>query len=276
MKRLPYARGIVHRSKNLFTKGFFFDRPLLLIQSDDWGRVGTRDQDGLEELKEAGLVPGENPYDFYSLETSDDVAMLAAMLQAHRDSVSRSPVLAMYFVVSNVDFENAAASGYQQIPMRSLSQGLPGRWRRPGLLQAYRAAVAQGTVYPALHGTTHFCRFAVQRELNSEGPRGELSRALWKSETPISFGACLGSAMSIGTLGADRRNATCPQMFSWPASVKRCVDSRRSLTRHRFRLVLPAIGRTATLTRRGDTVVLTWHKAAQTASLLRDSMITEY
>jgi hypothetical protein len=187
MKRLPYARGIVHRSKNLFTKGFFFDRPLLLIQSDDWGRVGTRDQDGLEELKEAGLVPGENPYDFYSLETSDDVAMLAAMLQAHRDSVSRSPVLAMYFVVSNVDFENAAASGYQQIPMRSLSQGLPGRWRRPGLLQAYRAAVAQGTVYPALHGTTHFCRFPVERELKSEGPRGELLRALWKSETPYIF-----------------------------------------------------------------------------------------
>ena len=27
--------------------GFHFDRPLVLVQSDDWARVGLRDQEGL-------------------------------------------------------------------------------------------------------------------------------------------------------------------------------------------------------------------------------------
>ena len=64
MRRIPYTRGLWHRGKSLFTRGFFFDRPLLLIQSDDWGRIGTRDQEGFEELQDAGLSPGQNPYDY--------------------------------------------------------------------------------------------------------------------------------------------------------------------------------------------------------------------
>jgi hypothetical protein len=187
MRRIPYTRGLWHRGKSLFTRGFFFDRPLLLIQSDDWGRIGTRDQEGFEELKDAGLAPGQNPYDYHSLETSEDVGALSALLQRHRDSVSRTPVLGAYFVVSNVDFLEAAALTYQRIPMRSLAGGLPGRWSRPGLLEAYRAAVTVGTMYPALHGTSHFCRNAVQRELRAGSQRGELLRTFWKSETPYVF-----------------------------------------------------------------------------------------
>jgi hypothetical protein len=185
--RIPFTSGLLHRGKGLFTRGFFFHRPLLLIQSDDWGRVGTRDQAGFEELKRAGLHLGQNPFDFYSLETAEDIAALTAMLQQHRDSVSRSPVMAMYFVVSNVDFDQARQSNYKHIPVRPLSQGLPGKWSRPGLFDAYRSAIAQGTIYPALHGTTHFCRSAVQRELRTEGQRSELLRTLWLSETPYIF-----------------------------------------------------------------------------------------
>jgi hypothetical protein len=187
MNRIPYTSGLWHRGKSLFTRAFFFDRPLLLIQSDDWGRVGTRDREGFEQLNKAGLSPGGDPYDFYSLETSEDINALTAMLQSHGDSVARTPVVGMYFVVSNVDFDQAARSNYEHIPTTPLATGLPGRWSRPGLLQSYQAAVHSGTVYPALHGTTHFCRNAVQRELRTAGERGELLRALWKLETPYVF-----------------------------------------------------------------------------------------
>ena len=43
--------------------GFRFSRPLVLLQSDDWGRVGVRDAEGQEELRAAGLSLGERPYD---------------------------------------------------------------------------------------------------------------------------------------------------------------------------------------------------------------------
>ena len=53
-----------------------FSRPLVLLQSDDWGRVGVRDREGYEQLRSSGIHLGENPYDYYSLETAEDVMAL--------------------------------------------------------------------------------------------------------------------------------------------------------------------------------------------------------
>ena len=50
------ARKLWQRGRDLLpVAGFHFDRPLVLLQSDDWGRVGLRDQAGLEQLRSAGL-----------------------------------------------------------------------------------------------------------------------------------------------------------------------------------------------------------------------------
>lgn len=187
MSRIPYTSGLWHRGKSLFTKGFFFDRPLLLIQSDDWGRVGLRDQEGFDQLQAAGLRLGENPYDFYTLETSEDVTALTSVLNRHRDSVQRQAVAAMYFAVANVDFNKAAQVSYREIPTLSLADGLPGKWSRPGLLEAYAQGITDGTIFAALHGTTHFSRAAVKRELSTDGERAELLRTLWQAETPYIF-----------------------------------------------------------------------------------------
>ena len=87
------VRKLWQRGRDLLPiAGFHFDRPLVLLQSDDWGRCGLRDQEGLEQLRSAGLVLGERPYDFYTLETAEDLAALSAVLKRHRDSSGRIPV----------------------------------------------------------------------------------------------------------------------------------------------------------------------------------------
>src|SRR5579863_5554984 len=104
------ARKIWQRGRDLLPMvGFHFDRPLVLLQSDDWGRVGLRDQEGLEQLRSAGLVLGERPYDFYTLETAEDLAGLGAALKRHRDSSGRHPCLEMNFIVANLDFAKMSA-----------------------------------------------------------------------------------------------------------------------------------------------------------------------
>jgi hypothetical protein len=165
-------------------EGFAFARPLVVLQSDDWGRVGVQDREAWEELRDEGMNLGERSYDFYSLETAEDVAAVVAMLQRHRDSTGQPACLGMNFIVANVDFAKVEADNFQQIYLRALAEGLPDGWKRPGLFEAYREGISAGVLSPALHGTTHFCRPAVERYLADPGERGVLLRSLWKAGVP--------------------------------------------------------------------------------------------
>lgn len=164
--------------------GLRFDRPLLLFQSDDWGRVGVCDREGWEELRAAGIPLGETPYDFYTVETAEDVDALRAMLSNHRDSVGRHPSMVMNFIVANLDFDRCLASGANEISLVPLTDGLPGSWQRPNLLETYWQGVREGVFFPALHGLTHACVNAVRRELQADGERAGLIRKMWRAQTP--------------------------------------------------------------------------------------------
>src|SRR5215471_3473115 len=179
------ARKLLQRAKNLIpVSGFYFDRPLVAFQSDDWGRVGVRDREGLEHLRSAGLAIGEHPYDSYTLETAEDIRALIGTLKRHRDSAGRHPCLGMNFVLGNPDFARMEADSWREIFIRPLTEGLPAGWMRPGLNDAYRMGIADGVLRPALHGITHFCQPAVERNLAAEGERAELLRSLWRAGTP--------------------------------------------------------------------------------------------
>jgi hypothetical protein len=187
---LTFTRKVWHWGMSLLPiQGFHVDRPLVLLQSDDWGRVGLRDDEGLEQLRSAGLTLGERPYDFYTLETADDLAALSALLIHHRDSSGRHPTVQMNFILDNLDFAKMSVAAFQQIRLLPLAEGLPYGWKRPGLIAAYREGIAEGIFHPALHGTTHFCRSAVERHLaaNSDeanSDRADLLRKLWQAGTP--------------------------------------------------------------------------------------------
>jgi hypothetical protein len=182
---LNTVRSVWRRGRSLLPiEGYAFDRPIVVLQSDDWGRVGVRDRDCWDELCGAGIPLGQHPYDFYGFETSEDVAAINALLQSHRDSLGRPACLGMTFIVANVDFQKVTADGFRQIHLRPLSDGLPESWNRPGLLQAFQEAISAGTLSPALHGVTHFCRGAVERYLRDEGERGILLRRLWSAGVP--------------------------------------------------------------------------------------------
>jgi hypothetical protein len=161
-----------------------FDRPLLLLQSDDWGRVGVRDREGWEELRAHGIDLGQKSYDFYSLETAEDLEALSAVLRKHRDSVGRTPTIVMNFIMANIDFARAVDTSEERIPLIPLTEGLPGNWRRPHLFEAYRQGIQDGIFYPAFHGLSHFCSEAISRELQAGGERAQFIRGMWHAETP--------------------------------------------------------------------------------------------
>ena len=182
---LSYPQKIWRRVRGLFPLiGFYFDRPIVLFQSDDWGRVGLRDHEGFEQLRAAGLALGERPYDFYTLETAEDLAALSTLFKRHRDSSGGHPCLGMNFLVSNLHFARMRAENFQKIYLLPLAEGLPEDWNRPDLMEAYRQGIADAVFRPALHGTAHFCQPAVERSLSSGGERTALLRTLWQAGTP--------------------------------------------------------------------------------------------
>lgn len=161
--------------------------PIVILQSDDWGRVGVRDREGWEQLRAAGVALGEKPYDYYSLETADDLAAIRAVLNRHRDSSGRAPCLVMNFCVANLDFPKILDSDFQSLYLCPLAEGLPGNWNRPGLLDEYAQGISDGVFYPALHGTTHACPVAFERRLKEDSSRGELLRTLLRAQTPYIY-----------------------------------------------------------------------------------------
>jgi hypothetical protein len=185
---LSSARKLWRRGLSFLPlEGFHFDRPILVLQSDDWGRAGLRDQSGLDSLRLAGLEMGERPYDLYMLETAEDLAALQTMLNLHRDSTGRAACMGMNFVVANLDLAKMQGEDFGRIHLRPLADGLPEGWVRPGLLEAYHAGINNRVFHPSLHGTTHFCRAAVERELPTESERASLLRTLWHAGAPYIY-----------------------------------------------------------------------------------------
>ena len=182
---LGFVRNLFRPHKDL--QGFAFSRPLVLLQSDDWGRVGVRDREGYELLRACGLRLGEHPYDLYTLETADDVLALASLLGRHRDSTGRSPCLVMNVCTANLDFSQMRSEGFERPSLLALSNGLPGTWSRPGLFESYRAGVARGVFCNGLQGTTHFCPLAFSKALAEDGERARFLRLLWQAETPYIY-----------------------------------------------------------------------------------------
>ena len=182
---LSFLRNLRQRREE--RKFFAFSRPMVLLHSDDWGRVGVRDREGFDLLRSRGIRLGERPYDLYTLETAQDVAAVAGLLERHHDALGQSPCLMMHACTANLDFANMRSTGLREIKNLPLGAGLPGSWSRPGLFEAYRSGIAKGLLQPALHGTTHFCAEAVSEALAENSEQAQLLRTMWDAETPYIF-----------------------------------------------------------------------------------------
>lgn len=180
--------AFINRLRNIFPiTAFSFSKPLVLFQSDDWGLVGIRDHEGFEELRTCGLNLGNHPHDFYSFETGEDLHLLYDVLLRHHDSIGRHPCFVFNFVVSNVNFSEVVSSGFKDLKLLPLDGGLPGKWQRPGLLEAYREGIAHGLIYPAFHGLTHFCQVVAEKVLQAQDERSTLLRTLYMADTPLIY-----------------------------------------------------------------------------------------
>lgn len=160
-------------------------RPIVLIQSDDWGRVGLPYVSSLHKLREMGYQVGENPWDSYGLETTEDMQALRVTLETARDQDGAPACIVANFILANPDLRRMVEEGYQQSHWVEVSKGFPLPWHEPGLLDAYHALINAGVFYPALHGFSHFNESIWRAALNdADSELGRRTRALVENDIP--------------------------------------------------------------------------------------------
>ena len=120
-------------------------RPVVLIQSDDWGRTGAPDRRCIDELRRAGLNVGQSPWDLYGLETEDDLERLGGCLEKIRDRDGNPACVTANFVMANADLRRMREQGYREFLWKSIDEGFPEPWT-DSLAPAYRRLVARRRV----------------------------------------------------------------------------------------------------------------------------------
>lgn len=143
------------------------------------------DVDALHKLREMGYKAGENPWDFYGLETTGDLRALRDTLESLRDQEGLPACMVANFIMANPDLRRMVAEDYRQCHWVELCQGFPQPWREPKLLDAYHALINAGVFYPALHGYSHFNDAVWWAALNNPGSDlGRRARALVENDIP--------------------------------------------------------------------------------------------
>lgn len=158
-------------------------RPTVVIESDDWGRCGAPSPEALAQLRERGIPVGGSHWDFYGLESEDDVLCLADTLAGRCDRDGRPTCLTANFIMANADLPAMRNERFQSFRWVPIRDGFPAPW--PDLLvPAYRAAIDRAVFYPGLHGFTHFNPTEMLRCAQEETARGERVRAVLSCDVP--------------------------------------------------------------------------------------------
>ena len=160
-------------------------RPIVVIQSDDWGRVGAPSSAALSEVRKAGFPVGNSPWDFYGVESADDLYELKVVLERVRDRDGAPACMVANFILANPDLRRMGTTGWQKTHWVELKDGIPSPWIDDGLHDAYRDLINEGVFWPALHGYTHFNDVAWSDALrHPESELGKRVRALAENDIP--------------------------------------------------------------------------------------------
>ncbi|MBI3675212.1 MAG: hypothetical protein HY243_01165 [Proteobacteria bacterium] len=137
----------------------------------------------LETLKSKGLPVGNSPWDFFGLETENDVLALGDVLSGFHDRDGVSPCFVANFILANADLQRMRNEGFRTLRWIAIKDGFPHPWK-DHLVHVYRRNIERKVFFPALHGFTHFNPVQFVASLSERSPRGDLIRKLVEQDIP--------------------------------------------------------------------------------------------
>jgi hypothetical protein len=150
--------------------GWRTKRPILVIESDDWGAEHIPGPEAIEQMKKTGLFSGDSHGMYDGLETADDVDKLCNILSSHKDGDGNPAVITANFIMANPDFSAIIESNYSIFKAKPIDVGWNHEPATKTLWQEYRAGINCGLIVPQLHGIYHFCPTEWMERLRQQDP----------------------------------------------------------------------------------------------------------
>ena len=154
------------------------DRPILVLESDDWGVAAVPSHETYRQLVHNRVVFPENPWSSDTLETPDDIAALREILLPRPDANGRPLPVTANFIVANPDFSGITS---ERLPFIPLNSNHPNNPITQQLRHAWKQAVADRILAPAYHGLRHLAPDALCRLWAQNDP---WTKQCFKHNTP--------------------------------------------------------------------------------------------
>lgn len=136
-------------------RGFFTNRHIVVIESDDWGCMTVPNKEVYKRLIEEGIRMEQSHYSKYdTLESSDDVEGLLDVLDSVRDSNGSPAVMTLNYLVANPNYEIIKDCGFESYYYETIDKTYE-RYFRGDVVHLIIDGMKKGLVLPQLHGREH-------------------------------------------------------------------------------------------------------------------------
>ena len=151
-------RGLIKKGIDIYLnhKSFTSNRQLLIIESDDWGSLRTKNKQILRKLNTISTAVKKNRYtQLDSIASADDLSALFEVLNAVKDFKGNPACITANVCTANPDFDAIKASGFQEFYYKPFTQALDDYSSRYDLLQLWKKGEQLKLFKPQLHGREH-------------------------------------------------------------------------------------------------------------------------
>ncbi len=110
--------------KNIITQipGWYTNRKIVVIQSDDWGTVRMPSLEVYEKLKKDGFIFNDNYNKYDSIEQDEDLEKLFEVLLSIKDFKGNHPIITANCLMANPNFENIKLNGFTNYEYESVEE----------------------------------------------------------------------------------------------------------------------------------------------------------
>ena len=226
-----------------------FKEPIVVIESDDWGLMGCQPN--------VQWDPNQPLTDYATdqLETEAELDSLFALLADYEKDFLRAPIITANFIVSNPDFKETIASGFNELKLMPIDEAFP------ELMDKWKSGMNRHLFYPQYHGRLHYNYHQYQYRLQNDKRTQDLFRQRvngglenyketdtdlhseyvdWSSGKPISnLSAWYSEGLSQfkKTFGFESHSTICPNYILQPESIKDLSDAGTSYLQAANRLI---------------------------------------